>query len=77
MVFPGNKMIDIFMEATDFHNIFEKDVVPENIKKLEELNGGDSEMVSAAKNAQNNEVPKYWEQVFANATTDAHKLFKS
>lgn len=48
-------MIDIFMEATDFINIFEKNQDAE----------------------EDNKDTLYWERVFANATCDAHKLFKS
>ena len=36
IVYPGSKMIEIFMEATDFENIFEKDIpLPESEKDKE------------------------------------------
>ena len=53
-------MIEIFLKATDFENLFEKDI--------------DDEIIEAnqAPNAK-----QYWERVFGDVTTDAHKLFKS
>ena len=60
IVYPGSKMIDIFMEATNFKGLFES-------KSDENLEEEDKVAPTA----------KYWESVFANATTDAHKLFKS
>mgnify|MGYP006893278772 CR=1 FL=1 len=62
IVYPGSKMIDIFMEASDFANLFENETDPDQEMK------DDLEAPSST---------KYWEKVFANATTDAHKLFKS
>jgi hypothetical protein len=52
-------MIEMFLNATDFENIFENNLDEESIRD----------------NEKNNQT--YWERVFANATTDAHKLFKS
>ena len=49
----------MFLNATDFENIFEKNLDEESIWENERHN------------------QTYWERVFANATTDAHKLFKS
>ena len=57
IVYSGSKMIEIFMQATDFSNIFEQ-----NLDEEEQKESTDG---------------VYWERVFANATSDAHKLFKS
>ena len=55
-------MIEIFDTATQFSKIFEQDIDEDEKKENEMI--GDNKM-------------QYWERVFANATADAHKLFKS
>jgi len=62
-------MIEIFLEATDFQNIFE-DHDSDKASPTEKLLGSDGcEILKDGK--------YYWERVFHNATSDAHKLFRS
>jgi len=75
-------MIEIFLEATDFANLFEniEEEKPSAVVAEDPVESQTAEGAEAApgnKPAANAPVVKYWEKVFANATTDAHKLFKS